>query len=314
MHRRTVLKAGASLTLAGLLPARAAEENTVRIGWLRAPNDLTTGKSRGTLETALAAKGARVEWAGPFAAAAPALEALNAGSIDITAGSSTACITALAAGVPMRIFAYQKIAPAGEGILVKADSGLKTLADLVGCKVAVNRGGTGEYLLMQGLAKAGIAAEKVERVYLSPSDSGPAFSQGHVDAWATWDPFITIALANYGARVLADGAGIGSENAVTLMASASFVEKRRDLLQALFQTVQADNTWAQTHKEDAGAIWTEAMALPAKLAPAIGANNAVPTVALTDAHIEQIGRIADRYVAQKIVPRRPDIAAGIVKL
>ncbi|MFC7553266.1 hypothetical protein ACFQU7_15005 [Pseudoroseomonas wenyumeiae] len=58
----------------------------------------------------------------PFPAAAPALEALNAGSIDITAGSSTACIAALAARIPMVIFAYQKISAGGEGILVKQDS------------------------------------------------------------------------------------------------------------------------------------------------------------------------------------------------
>jgi sulfonate transport system substrate-binding protein len=314
MQRRTLGKLSAALLLPALAPARAAEGETVRIGWLRAPNDLTTGRARGTLEKALAAQGAKLEWAGPFPAAAPALEALNAGSIDITAGSSTACIAALAARIPMVIFAYQKISAGGEGILVKQDSPVRSLADLAGKSVAVNRGGTGEYLLMRALEKNGVDASAVKRVYLSPSDSGAAFTQGHVDAWATWDPFVVIGVQNYGARVLADGAAIGSDNAVTLMASRDFVERKRPLLQAVFDTCLDDNRWAQNNKNEAGRIWAEAMSLPAALAPAIGENNAVPTRGVTDADVAQIEQIADWYVSSRIVPRRPDIAAGVVKL
>src|SRR5436190_268795 len=83
----------ASAVLAMILaPNAQAADSVVRIGWLRGPNDLTLAKARGTLEAALLQKGARVEWAGPFPAAAPAFEALNASSIDITAGSSTSSI------------------------------------------------------------------------------------------------------------------------------------------------------------------------------------------------------------------------------
>lgn len=295
-------------------PALAAESAPVRIGWLRAPNDITTGRARGTLERALAAQGARVEWAGPFPAAAPALEALNADSIDLTAGSSTASIAALAAGIPMQVFAYQKIAPGGEGILVKRDGPIRALADLTGRSVAVNRGGTGEYLLMRALERHGVPAAGVRRVYLSPSDSGAAFTQGHVDAWATWDPFVTIALESYDARLLADGAAIGSDNAVTLLTSRDFAARRRPLLQAVFESCLEDNRWAQAHPAEAGRIWAEAMGLPAGLAPAIGRNNAVPTRGVTAADEAQIGQIADWYLASGLIPARPEIAAGVVRL
>ncbi|PHK93131.1 sulfonate ABC transporter substrate-binding protein [Pseudoroseomonas rhizosphaerae] len=317
MHRRTLarLSAGAlALPFLGPSASQAAGPGVLRIGWLRAPNDITTGRARGTLERAAAAQGVRVEWAGPFAAAAPALEALNAGSIDITAGSSPACVTALSAGIPMVIFAYQKMSPAAEGILVKRDSPIRTLAELRGRSVAVNRGGTGEYLLVRALERHGIDPASVRRAYLTPSDSGAAFAQGHVDAWASWDPFIAIALRAYDARVLADGAAIGSDNAVTLMAHAEMAARRCPLLQAVFAACRADNEWAQANPAEAGRIWTGAMGLPAELAPAIGANNAVPMRAPTEADVAQIARIADWYVAHRIVPRRPDIAAGVVRL
>jgi sulfonate transport system substrate-binding protein len=303
----------AVLALAVIAPATAADR-VVRIGWLRAPNDITLAKAHGSLEPALAAVGARVEWAGPFPAAAPAFEALNAGSIDITAGSSTAVVAALAADVPLRVFAYQKMSARAEGILVKADSPIRSLADLVGRSVAVNRGGTGEYLLMRGLEKNGIDPAKVKRVYLSPSDAGPSFLQDHVDAWATWDPFIPIAERSYGARLLADGGAIGSDNAVVLVVSRAFAARDRDLLKIVAGVVQSENAWAIAHRDEAGRIWAAAMNVPAELAEAIGAADAVPTRGVVDADIDQIGAIADWYVANRIVPKRPDVAEGVVKL
>jgi len=198
----------ATIATAAFPPATRADDQVVRIGWLRGPNDITLAKSRGTLEKALAEKGIKVEWAGPFPAAAPAFEALNAGSIDITAGSSTSAIAALAAKVPLVIFAYQKMAAGSEGIVAKQASGITSIKDLAGKKVAVNRGGTGEYLLMRGLETNDIDPKSVQRVYLSPSDSGPSFLQGSVDAWATWDPFLTIAEKAYEGKVVANGAAI----------------------------------------------------------------------------------------------------------
>ena len=165
------------LTLLLLLSSAARAEDLVRIGWLRGTNDITLGKARGTLEAALAKQGARVEWDGPFPAAAPAVEAMNAGAIDITVGSSTSSVASLAAKAPIVIFAYQRMSPDGEAILVKAGSPIHSIADLAGHSVAVNRGGTGEYLLMRALEKNGVDPARVKRVYLGPRRCRPRLRQ-----------------------------------------------------------------------------------------------------------------------------------------
>lgn len=308
----------AGLIAAGCLyPAYASTAfaaETVRIGWLRAPNDLTLGKSRGTLEKALADKGASIEWAGPFAAAAPAFEALNAGSVDITAGSSTSAVAAMAADVPLVVFAYQKMSAAAEGIVVGNASPIVSIKDLAGHSVAVNRGGTGEYLLMRALETNAVDPASVTRVYLSPSDSGASLTQGHVDAWATWDPFVAIAKASYDARVLADGAAIGSDNAVVLVASKAFAKEHADLLRTVFGVVQSDNAWAVAHPDEAGAIWVREMGLPEQLGKEIGANSAVPTTAVSPGDAAQIGQIADWYSRSGIIPRLPDVSGYVIDL
>lgn len=315
INKRHLLLAMALATASfGLATTAQAADQVVRIGWLRGPNDITLAKSRGTLEKALSEKGIKVEWAGPFPAAAPAFEALNAGSIDITAGSSTSAIAALAAKVPLVVFAYQKMAPGSEGILAKNGSSITSIKDLAGKKVAVNRGGTGEYLLMQGLETNGVDPKSVERVYLSPSDSGPSFTQGHVDAWATWDPFIRIAEKAYDGKVIADGAAIKSDNAVVLVASKAFAKDKTDQLQLIFDVIKSENAWSLSHKAEAGAIWAKEMNIPADLGPKIGENNAVPTRAVSEADTAQIGKVAEWYLKSGIIPAMPDVASGVVSL
>lgn len=313
--KKTVLAAFMfASALSGISSAAYANDEVIRIGWLRGPNDITLAKSRGTLEKELADKGIKIEWAGPFPAAAPAFEALNAGSIDITAGSSTSAIAALAAKIPLVVFAYQKMAPTSEGIVVKADSDITSIKDLSGKKVAVNRGGTGEYLLMRGLETNGVDTKSVERVYLSPSDSGPSFTQGHVDAWATWDPFLTIAEKAYDGKVVADGGAIQSDNAVVLVASSDFAQSKSEQLQQIFDVLKAENAWAIANKAEAGAIWAKEMNIPAVLAEKIGENNAVPTTAVSEADIDQMKAVAQWYVDSAIIPSLPDVAAGTVTL
>lgn len=312
----TIRRMLGALTLAIVLfcLTGVAGAETVRIGWLRAPNDLTLAKAHGSLEKVFAARGVTVAWSGPFAAAAPAMEAMNAGAIDITAGSSTSSITALAAGVPMAVFAYQTMSPASEAILVPRNSPIRTLKDLEGHAVAVNRGGTGEYLLMRALDRNGVDPSTVRRVYLSPSDSGPSFLAGRVDAWATWDPFVAIATARYGGRVLADGAAIQSENAVVLIASLPFARQHAALLRIVFGVLETENAWSLTHKTEAGAIWAKEMNIPASFATALGSDDAMPTTAVTAADETQMSDIADWYLTAKLISRKPDISAGVVRL
>jgi sulfonate transport system substrate-binding protein len=312
MHRvaRRFLLALALFVVGGA--ADAGE--TLRIGWLRAPNDITLAKAHGALEKALKPLDVTVEWVGPFAAAAPAFEALNAGAIDITAGSSTSVISALAANMPIVVFAYQKMSAGAEGILVPKTSSIQSIADLKGKSVAVNRGGTGEYLLVRALETAGVDVASVKRVYLSPSDSAAALATGHVDAWATWDPFVTLGKANYDARVLADGAAIKSDNAVVLVASRDLAERQAKVLKIVFDTLEAENVWAVVRPLEAGRVWAEAMSLKPELSEAIGFNSAVPTRGVTAADIAQMGAIADWSLKQGIVTVKPDVAKGVVEL
>jgi len=99
-----------------------------------------------------------------------------------------------------------------------------------------------------------------------------------------------------------------------LVASREFASKKLDQLQAIFDVVKSENTWSLANKAEAGAIWAKEMNIPAELGAKIGENNAVPTTAVTDADVKQIGNIAEWYVKSGIIPATPDIAAGVITL
>ncbi|MEK6421535.1 MAG: aliphatic sulfonate ABC transporter substrate-binding protein [Burkholderia gladioli] len=303
---------GAALASPAALAADADGDTTLRIAYLKGTSDLTLAKAKGSLDAALAAQHVKVVWAGPFPAAAPAFEALNANAVDLTSGSSTSFVTAIAGGAPMSIFGYQPMTAQNEAIVVPAKSGIRTLADLAGKSVALNRGGTGEYLLVRALVKNGIDPRSVKRKYLSPSDTGGAFVGGSVEGWATWDPFLTIAESNYDARVLADGQAIGSDNAVGYFVRDDYWKAHPQVVRTVLKVLRDENVWTAAHRDEAGRIWARELSLPPALAPALGAHNVSPLRAVSADDTARIARVAAWYAENGIVPKAPDIRAHVI--
>ena len=171
--------------LAGAWPS--AQDKVVRIGFQKY-GKLVLLKSKGTLEKKLKPLGYKVEWT-EFPSGPPLLEALNVGAIDFGNTGEAPPIFAQAAGAPLVYVAHEPPAPKGEAILVPKDSPIKTVADLKGKKVALNKGSNVHYLLVKALEKAGVKYSEIEPVFLAPADARAAFERGSVDAWVIWDPF-----------------------------------------------------------------------------------------------------------------------------
>ncbi|TIM18444.1 MAG: transporter substrate-binding domain-containing protein, partial [Mesorhizobium sp.] len=96
-------------------------------------------------------------------------------------------IFAQAAGAPLVYVGYEPPAPEAEAILVPKESPLKTVADLKGKKVALNKGSNVHYLLVKALEKAGLAYTDIEVNFLPPADARAAFEKQAVDAWVIWE-------------------------------------------------------------------------------------------------------------------------------
>ncbi|MFD6586056.1 NrtA/SsuA/CpmA family ABC transporter substrate-binding protein [Streptomyces anulatus] len=195
---------------------------------------LALGKKDGSLDKALGKVGAKVKWTGSAGPFAPAAQAMNADQLDIATGSITSGITSLAQRPGFKFFTAVDPDAAGEGILVRDGSGIESVTDLIGRKVAVNQGGTGEYLLLKALAKAKIPAEKVERVYLRPDQTAAVLNAGQVDAWAVWATYAVAEIGGGKAHFVADGAAVGSDNYSLNAVRSGFAEQHPEVVRALY--------------------------------------------------------------------------------
>ena len=61
-------------------------------------------------------------------------------------------------------------------------------------------------------------------------------------------------------------------------------------------------------------ISEQEMNMPSDCSSAIGENSAVPTVAVSDNEIKQIGEVARWYADSSIIPTLPDVNAGVAQL
>jgi len=89
--------------------------------------------------------------------------------------------------------AIAAIRQTGEGlaILVPENSPIKSFADLRAKKIATGRGSIGHQLILAALESKGWSATDVQIVFLAPSDAKVAYTQGSVDAWSTWEPYVS---------------------------------------------------------------------------------------------------------------------------
>jgi sulfonate transport system substrate-binding protein len=220
---------------AGSDPAGAGSLIPVRVPDPGNSGVLAVGKKDGSLNKALAAVGAAVAWTGTAGPFAPAAEEMAANELDIAQGSITSAVTSLAATPVFKLFGQNSPDHIGEGVLVTANSPITSVADLVGKSVAVNKGGTGEYLLRKALSWAGVPAAKVTFVYLSPAQTAPVLNSGKVDAWATWDTYSVAEVGLENARFVATGGQIGSENYSVWAVRSGFASKYPKVVTAFYQ-------------------------------------------------------------------------------
>lgn len=301
----TLLAAGGlAATLAA--PARA-DEKVVRIGYQKY-GTLILLKNKGLLEPKLEALGYTVKWA-EFPAGPQLLEALNAGAIDFGNTGEAPPIFAQAAGAPLVYVGYEPAAPTGEAILVPKDSPLRTVADLKGKSIALNKGSNVHYLLVKALEQAGVDYKDVKTVFLTPADGRAAFERGSVDAWAIWDPFQAAAEETIEARKLVDGSGIVS-NHQFYFTTQDFLAQAPEVVDAVLAGVAEIGAWTRANTTEAAGVFSPLIGIPVPILEKALARQQYDVKPLTPEIVAQQQQVADAFHQLGLIPEPLKIAAA----
>lgn len=312
-RRRTLgyLSAAALGALSAGFPklAAAQAEKVVRIGYQKY-GTLVILKGSGALEKRLAAKGVDVKWS-EFPAGPTLLEGLNVGSIDFGTAGEAPPIFAQAASADLVYVGNEPPSPAGEAIIVPKNSPLKSVADLKGKKVALNRGSNVHYLLVKALEKAGINYRDVNVSYLAPADARAAFERGSLDAWVIWDPFLAAAEKQLGARVLADGTGLVA-NHQFFLASLSYAEKNARIVSIVLDEIDKIDQWSSRNLPEVATILAKQTGLDSDVVELAAKRLAYGVRPVTPAVIADQQKIADVFAELKLIPKKINVKDAVI--
>ena len=277
-----------------------AQADTLRIGYQKY-GTLVLLKARGSLEKRLAAQGVQVQWT-EFPGGPQLLEGLNVGSIDFGVTGETPPVFAQAAGADLLYVAHEPPAPSSEAILVPKDSPIKSVADLKGKKVVLNKGSNVHYLLVRALQDAGLKYTDIQTVYLPPADARAAFERGSVDAWVIWDPYQAAAEQQLQARTLRDGTGLVDNNQFYL-ATKPYAQQHPQVIATLVDEVRAVGEWSKSNPEQVTKEVSPLLGLPADITLTSVKRQGFGAEFITPDVVAAQQKIADAFYQLKLIPK-----------
>jgi sulfonate transport system substrate-binding protein len=287
-----------------------AESVSFRIGYQKSSVLLNLIRTRGVFEARFGPL-VKVVWQ-EFPAGPQLLEALNVGSIDFGFTGEVPPIFAQAAGAPLFYVTSERAGPATEGILVKGDSPAKSIADLRGKRIALNKGSNVHFLLIRALEKAGLSFDDIEAVYLAPGDARAAFEAGNVDAWVIWDPYLSQVTATNRARLLADGSGL-VENRAYYLATRTFVAEQPALLNQAIVELRSMDQWSQSHRDEVGDFVANLLGMDAEVMRGVQHRRRFGIELMDQDIVRYQQQIADTFFRVGLIPAHVNVADAIWK-
>ena len=291
------------LSAALAAPAAAQPLKEVRIGFQKA-GIFPVVKQRGTLESALKSRGINVKWV-EFQFGPPILEAINTGNVDFGYTGDAPPIFAQAARANLLYVAAIPSEGNNQGIVVPADSPIRTLADLKGRKVGFAKGSSAHNTLVAALEKAGLAYTDITPVTLGPADAVAAFAGGNIDAWSIWDPYLALA-ENGKVRVIAFSKDVQQSNSFFL-ANKDFTGKHPDVVALLNQTFAEEGKWAAEHRAEVATSLREATGVDKDATIRAVNRSQYGVTPITDKIIATQQETADRFFKLGLIPKAVDV-------
>ncbi|GAD61016.1 sulfonate ABC transporter substrate-binding protein [Aquipseudomonas alcaligenes] len=298
LRRSLVALFAAAISFGAITQAQA---ETLRIGYQKY-GTLVLLKAKGSLEKRLAEQGIEVQWT-EFPGGPQLLEGLNVGSIDFGTTGEAPPIFAQAAGADLLYVAHEPPAPTSEAILVPKDSSLKSVSELKGKKIALNKGSNVHYLLVRALEDAGLKYSDIQPVYLPPADARAAFERGSVDAWVIWDPFQAAAEHQLQARTLRNGEGLVANHQFYL-AARPYAEKHPEVVSVLVEEIRSVGGWIRQNSAEATQQVAPLLGLVPEITRTAVERQAYGAQFISPDVVEAQQQIADTFSDLKLIPKR----------
>ena len=211
--------------------------------------------------------GYKINWR-MFGGGGDVIRAMASGDVKIGEVGSAGVTAAASQGQDIKLFWILDDIADAEALVARNGSGINSVKDLKGKKVATPFVSTAHYQLMADMKSEGVDAKAVNVMNLRPPEIAAAWERGDIDAAFVWDPVLSKIKAN--GKVLATSGTIGKKGYPTfdgLVVDAKWAAANEAFMVALVKALaKADDEYrgnaakwtADSAQVKAVAKWTKA--------------------------------------------------------
>lgn len=212
-------------------------------------------------EEEFAKDGIEIKW---YELEGPAtIEALAAKSIDIaTSLNYVSAIISKANGNDIKIISSYSRFPEAIGLVARIDSGVSSVADLKGKKIAFQQGTMLHEMFIRALEQAGLTEDDLEVVGMPSPEAANALLQGHVQAAILPDPLMMNVISSQKAKLVLTAQDLILGQAV-IAARTDFLEKYPQLAERFLSVHQQILDWAAKNKDEVINLAAQTNQMPA---------------------------------------------------
>ncbi|HEY2819358.1 MAG TPA: taurine ABC transporter substrate-binding protein [Casimicrobiaceae bacterium] len=185
---KTIIKStltAVALALAVVAPA-LAQQKEVTIAYQDMLDPYRIAQNSQEIEKAT---GYKINWK-QFGGGGEVIKAMASGAVQVGEVGSAGIAAAVSRGEPLELFWILDDIGAAETLVARPDSGINSVKDLKGKKVAVPFNSTTHFHLMVALDQAGIHPKDVQILNMRPPEIAAAWQRGDIDATWIWNPVL----------------------------------------------------------------------------------------------------------------------------
>ena len=181
------------------------------------------------------------------------MTAMASGDVDVGYVGITPVLSSIASGVPVKVISAAQIE--GSGIVVASDSGIDSVSDLAGKKIATPGEASIQHMLLTYyLEKNGMSINDLKVLSMKVPSMNDALKIGKIDGMITFEPYVSIAEKN-GAKVLTDSAEIIPDHpCCVVVASDKFIDQHPNETQKILEIHDEATSYINNNTDEAAKL------------------------------------------------------------
>ncbi len=223
-----------AVMVAGVSTAFAADKKVV-VGYQTDALPSSLGIANGDYEKAT---GHKIDFR-KFNSGADVFAAIASGDVQVGYVGSSPYAAATSRGLDVKAFYLASISGVDEALVVRNGSGINTLADLKGKKLAAAPVSTDHYQLLALIKSQGLTEKDVQVFAIPQPEIVAAYNRGDIDGGFVWDPALTELKKN--GKVLVTSKDVAEKGAPTFsawVATAAFAKEHPEFLQGFSGVIE----------------------------------------------------------------------------